>query len=151
MTFAETCEANIEQAIELYRLASIGVLVAALFVWFVYRCCLKEHLEGAPGFHAQYFLVAGCFHIGLGALLWASFLPYCSQGCDCQAHRLSLLPIYPVIFLVAGMCYLGSGIMYLEVARNLTGGDPLNDPDSSVFASLPTDDVELERDLDLVE
>jgi len=116
------CREEVQEEVDFYYFVVAGVFALTMVMIMTYSFCLKPHLDGAAGLHAQFFFVSGIVKIALGAMFLVAIQPHCPEDCNgCPGARLPQ-PVYPVVCFVVGAYWLYQGFEKFKKARMLADG-----------------------------
>jgi hypothetical protein len=131
---AEECVFEINLEMNTYYFAIGSSLAFTVFAMFMYFCCLKARLDGAPFLASQFFFLLGCIKLIFGAFIWVGLQPHCPEGCTCAEQ--DPLPIYPIFALVLGLRWILEGYQKLQMSRAISGEG--EDKDGPIFDAVST-------------
>lgn len=134
------CQNELEMQLNDYYFVVAASLLFSAAAMFFYFCCLKSRLDGAPRLASQYLFLIGSMKVTFAVFIWASFQPYCPQGCTCTGVP---LPLYPLFALGVAIVWIAQGYQKLMLSRAISSDTAGEDKDGPIFDAVPTTDVEM--------
>lgn len=113
------CEDELQEAVDLFHVCSVGSVVYTIVVYVCYNFLLKERIEGAPGLASQFYTIVGSIKLFIALSLFTVLQPQCPEGCTCTIERGRFM-IYPTIALLVALSWYKRAYQRWQVAKATT-------------------------------